>query len=329
VEYYYPQAMLHANTSFARPTDDVKLCDPDAKWPEIGAPTGNRVRRASGECIKFSPPSFKPWSYKVSCMEGDIVPYPDASVVRNEPGHPDHGALISSQCSACSKSNTTSARGAAPAGKSWRVECLNMATEHAGSISDGALNPYTARFKDNMVVGLDRDQKVRKEWDWCCAPGAADDPDVCYEDDTGRGPDIPLDLQIHTPNGNKTCDVKKEPWLGDIQSECGMCGEDKNGLPTWRAMPDPLPFPWGTFYIKNEKCWLQKEDVACFNDRSSFSYYGENICCTDPRKSKEECGYVNVGLGVGIIAVFFAAIIAPTMYFCYRYHKQKEYSPVP
>ena len=63
--------------------------------------------------------------------------------------------------------------------------------------------------------------------------------------------------------------------------------------------------------------------------RASTSPPGENICCTDPRKSKEECGYVNVGLGVGIIAVFFAAIIAPTMYFCYRYHKQKEYSPVP
>ena len=44
-----------------------------------------------------------------------------------------------------------------------------------------------------------------------------------------------------------------------------------------RAMPDPLPFPWGTFYIKNEKCWLQKEDAACFNDRSSFSYYGTRI----------------------------------------------------
>merc|ERR1711865_797858 len=71
-----------------------------------GAPSGKRVKIKADECIRFEPPRFTPWSYKVRCIQGlDLAPWPDANIIRNQPGDPKHGEMIASECAPCMKKN--------------------------------------------------------------------------------------------------------------------------------------------------------------------------------------------------------------------------------
>merc|ERR1711865_938680 len=180
-----------------------------------GAPSGKRVKIKADECIRFEPPRFTPWSYKVRCIQGlDLAPWPDANIIRNQPGDAMHGEMIASECAPCTKKNIQMVgpeeRAAAPANRTFKENCINHVSQHTGSMSDGAFNPSTSRYKDH---------------DWCCAPGAADNLDACLKDGEKPPPEDKSD--------DPFCNTHLEPWSGDLKTACGHCSPEN-----WVAEPD-------------------------------------------------------------------------------------------
>ena len=92
-----------------------------------------------------------------------------------------------------------------------------------------------------------------------------------------------------------------------------------------KAEPEVMGFPWGTFYKKNEDCWLAREDAECFNDRAAFIYYGHNICCFDPQDPNSTCGRVDVWFSLMTLFGFLIFCVLPVLFLVWRYHKKLEY----
>ena len=264
VQYHWPQEMLHASVNNPNASvnaeSDQAVCDDSLPEGTPGAPTGKRIPRQNDVCVGFSPPRFAPWSYKVQCMKGkrdprgdfgNLVPYPDANVIRNEPGHPEHGQMISSECAICTKKNSVSI---APhndqlceespqmlcpkkwdpvtqTGQTWRMPCLNLKYQHSGSMSDGALSTSTSRYKAHMIIGLDREGLLRHDWDWCCAPNAHSNNEACFRECLNEEDCRDERPGLLTSRGRES-NIQKEPWLGDLSTKCGVCAVDKNGLNT-------------------------------------------------------------------------------------------------
>ena len=109
VQYHWPQELLHSGTDgkVTKDTDNAICNDSMPVGSNLnGAATGKRVKIKADECIRFEPPRFTPWSYKVRCIQGlDLAPWPDANIIRNQPGDPLHGEMISSECAPCTKQN--------------------------------------------------------------------------------------------------------------------------------------------------------------------------------------------------------------------------------
>ena len=294
-----------------------------------GSPSGKRVKIKADECIRFEPPRFTPWSYKVRCIQDKwLEAWPDANIIKNQPGDPDHGMMIESECAPCTKDNIAMAglpnRDKLPENKTFKNNCLNHNSQHSGSVSDGAFNPLTSRYKAHEVINLDpktpdSDRSVRQDWDWCCAPGAAKDPSVCWKD----GENIRENPTVHA-----ICNTHLAPWSGDLKTPCGQC-TDQN----WVSEPNLDQFPYNSLYKQNKECWLNEEDALCFNDRAKFSYYGTNICCTEqgvgPYGESSNCFELNRPLLAGIIIIAFLVIGVPSCYYCYKKSKKDEYKPLP
>jgi len=333
VQYHWPQELLHAGIDGKVTKDsDNAVCNDSMPVGsgENGAPSGKRVKIKADECIRFEPPRFTPWSYKVRCVQDLwLEPWPDANIIRNQPGDPHHGEMISSECAPCTKKNIVMAgeenRAALPKGKTFKENCINHISEHTGSMSDGAFNPSTSRYKAHEVINYnpqntaDTKHTVRQDEDWCCAPDAAANPDVCLKD----GENVPEDK-----SQDPQCNTHLEPWSGDLKTACGHC------TPTnWVSEPDMNQFPYNSLYSQNKECFLNELDANCFNDRASYSYYGPNICCTDgivgPYGEGNDCFTLNRGLLSMIVAAAFVIIGVPSCFYCYKLSKKVEYKPLP
>jgi hypothetical protein len=332
VQYHWPQLLLHNGGPNVTAITDNAVCNDslpvDPSGTVSGAPSGKRVKVTSNECIRFEPPRFTPWSYKVTCVQGnDLSPWPDANVIRNQPGDPQHGQLIESECAQCTKNNIAMAgtpnRAKLPKGKTFKSSCLNRVNDHSGSVSDGAFNPATSRYKAHEVINYhpqtpDSKHNVRQDWDWCCAPGANADPSVCYED--GENDIYDSHAQV--------CNTHWSPWSGDIGTECGQCTSEN-----WVSEPDLNRFPYGSLYVQNKECWLSEADAACFNDRAQFSYFGKNICCTVGVKGSEgtgkDCFELNRPLLAIVVFIAFIVIGVPGCFYCYKMSKKNQYKPLP
>ena len=334
VQYHWPQELLHAGEDgrVTKDTDNAVCNDSMPVGSGLnGAPSGKRVKIKADECIRFEPPRFTPWSYKARCVQDhDLEPWPDANIVRNQPGDPKHGELLQTECATCSKHNIMMAGpdawAALPPGKTFKANCLHHVEDHTGSMSDGAFNPATSRYKAHEVInfnpqnGQDSKHTVRQDMDWCCAPGAATNPEVCYKD--GEPPE---------PSKKKpppVCNTHLEPWAGDLKTACGKCVPGN-----WVAEPDLNQFPYNSLYSPNYECFLDEWDTGCFNDRAKYSYYGTNICCTDgikgPYGAGMDCFALNRGLLAVIVAAAFVIIGVPSCYYCYKLSKKVEYKPLP
>merc|ERR1711865_1222370 len=141
VQYHWPQELLHAGTDgrVTKDTDNAICNDSLPVGSGLnGAPSGKRVKTKADECIRFEPPRFTPWSYKVRCIQGlDLAPWPDANIIRNQPGDPKHGEMIASECAPCTKKNIQMAgpeeRAAAPANRTFKENIC---------CTDGIVGPY-------------------------------------------------------------------------------------------------------------------------------------------------------------------------------------------
>ena len=332
VQYHWPQELLHAGVDEGpnEKTDNAVCNDTLPVGSKMnGAPSGKRVKIKSDTCIRFEPPRFTPWSYKVRCIPGKrLNEWPDANIIRNQPGDPHHGEMVESECGPCTKDNIAMAgtpnREKLPKGKMFKQNCLNHLDQHSGSMSDGAFNPYTSRYRAHEVINLDPSTNdgthlVRQDWDWCCAPGAAADITVCLKDG-----DSPLEAEGVHPK----CDTHLAPWHGDLKTACGHC-TDQN----WVAEPDLNQFPYNSLYKQNKECFLSEADAACFNDRATYTFYGNNICCTTgaigPYGDAQDCFNLNRPLLGLIVAVVLVIIGVPSCFYCYKMSTKNKYKPLP
>jgi hypothetical protein len=335
VQYHWPQELLHQVLDDGKVTkfSDNAVCNDSLPVGSglNGAPSGKRVKIKADECIRFEPPRFTPWSYKVRCIQGlDLAPWPDANIIRNQPGDAMHGEMISSECAPCTKKNIAMAgpeeRAAVPDGRTFRENCINHISQHTGSMSDGAFNPATSRYKSHEVINYnpqntaDKKHTVRQDQDWCCAPGAAENLDACLKDGEKPPPE--------NKKADPVCNTHLEPWSGDLKTACGQCTPQN-----WVAEPDMNQFPYNSLYKQNKECFLNELDTGCFNDRASYSYFGNNICCTDgivgPYGQGKDCFSLDRGLLAIIVAAAFVIIGVPSCFYCYKMSKKVEYKPLP